>query len=178
MLPCLMSLILTVPKRMSLPKRKSKRLKRPSSLSSLGPDGNEESRTGGEAGVPLIDSAILMRFKPLQSRIFVNLRFDGRCPFAQLIRPSSTTVCYVEFESLGQLEVGKGLTNPESATELCLFLIGRWGVVDDLMDAVSYELTLGSSIGLGIWSPGKKDSTRPLFSLASPFTFSAPSNNT
>ena len=56
---------------------------------------------------------------------------------------------------------------------LSLFLLGRGGTVDLI---VSYELDI--STGLGMWSPGKKDSTRPVFSLTSPFTVSAPSSNT
>jgi len=75
------------------------------------------------------------------------------------------------------------LTDPESVIESCLFLLGRAGTIDlidfgDLVEIVSYELLFAISIGLGIWSPGKKDSTRPPFSLASPLTFSAPSSNT
>ena len=48
----------------------------------------------------------------------------------------------------------------------------------DTVDVVSFELVFSISIGLGIWSPGKKDSTLSPFSLVSPFTFSAPSSNT
>ena len=72
---------------------------------------------------------------------------------------------------------GKELTDPESVTELILFLVGRGGAID-LLEVVSRESLFRISMGLGIWSPGKKDSTRPPFSLVSPFTFSAPSSNT
>jgi hypothetical protein len=55
--PCRMSLMLTLPIFTSLSSKKSKRRKRPSSLSSVGPTGKAESGTGGEDGLPLIDSA-------------------------------------------------------------------------------------------------------------------------
>lgn len=65
-LPCLMSSMLTDPKRMSLTKKKSNRLKRPSGFPSFSPEGCEEPAAGGKIGLPLIDSAILTKFGPLQ----------------------------------------------------------------------------------------------------------------
>lgn len=60
------------------------------------------------------------------------------------------------------------------------FLLGRGGTIDlgATVDVVSYESVFRISIGLGMWSPGKKDSTLLPFSLTSPFTFSAPSSKT
>ena len=60
------------------------------------------------------------------------------------------------------------------------FLLGRGGTIDFsvIVDVVSYESVSRISIGLGMWSPGKKDSTLLPFSLTSPFTFSAPSSKT
>ena len=66
--PCLTSLILTLPIRISLSKKKSKSLNRPSSRSSSGPDGNAESGTGGSDGFPLIPSARRNNASPPEGR--------------------------------------------------------------------------------------------------------------
>lgn len=93
-LPCRISLMLTLPMRTSLSKRKSNRRKSPSRLSSLGSLGNAESGTGGDEGRPLIDSARRKSPSPSQSgpEGSVICRFDGRWLFAHSMRPSSTGV--------------------------------------------------------------------------------------
>lgn len=93
--PCRMSLILTVPILTSLSSKKSNSLNRPSSLSSLGPEGKAESGTGGEEGVPLISSASRRRASPPHSGPSgsVMWRDCGRWEFAHSIRPASTSPC-------------------------------------------------------------------------------------
>jgi len=85
--PILTSLILTLPVLTSLSSKKSKSLKKPSSLSSFGPDGKAESGTGGEDGFPLIDSAIRRRESPPQRGPLRSVIWSipGRCELAHSI---------------------------------------------------------------------------------------------
>lgn len=63
-LPCRTSLILTDPILTSLSRRKSNNRNRPSSLSSLDPEGKAESGIGGMADLPIMSSASLRIARP------------------------------------------------------------------------------------------------------------------
>lgn len=90
-LPCLTSLILTLPILTSLSSRKSNSLNRPSSLSSLDPVGKAESGTDGDDGFPLIDSANRRRARPphIDPVISTMRRAGGKWEFAHSIKSSS-----------------------------------------------------------------------------------------
>lgn len=92
LLPCLTSLMLTLPVLTSLSSRKSKSWNSPSSLSSPGPDGNAESGTGGDAGLPRTDSAMRRRPSPSHSGPLGSAmrRDGGKWVFAQWTRAGST----------------------------------------------------------------------------------------
>lgn len=84
------SLMLTLPVRISLSSRKSKSLKRPSSLSSFGPRGNTES--GTPTARPLIASARRKITRPVASDCArsVTWRELGRCELIHLTSSSSS----------------------------------------------------------------------------------------
>jgi hypothetical protein len=87
-LPCRTSLILTDPIFTSLSRRKSNNRNRPSSLSSLCPEGNAESGIGGEADLPIMSSASRRSARPPNRGPAGSVTWCdlGKCEFAQSTR--------------------------------------------------------------------------------------------